>query len=172
MKNITVFLLFFIAFLLQSTVFLHFRIIGHAPNLLLCLVISISFLFKENPVILFGVLFGLLQDICFSHLIGPTALAFLILAVFTGYAKGILHRDSIISVLIIALAGTVLYQLLCFGIMTVFGGNYAFTHVIMSLPVLSGYNFGIMLIFYLTIGKSSIRYPQDRYYRGSYFNIE
>ncbi len=172
MKNITVFLLFLSAFLLQSTVFIHLRIIGIAPDLLLCLVVSIAFLFKENIVILLGVLFGLLQDVCFSPLIGPTAIALLILAVFTGYLKGILHKDSMISILIISLTGTVLYQLLCFSIMTVFGGNYAFTHVIMALPVLCGYNFAVMLIIYLTIGRRSIRYPQDRYYRGSYLNIE
>lgn len=172
MKNVSVFLMFAAAFLLQSTLFLHLRVFGAAPNLLLCLVVVMAFLYEGNHAILPGIVFGLLQDLCFSPLIGPAAMIYLLLSVLMGYIRIFLYRDSIPSLFFASLIGTVLYQLFSFGIGAIFGGTYTFLHVIMALPALAAYHFIVMLIFYLIVGRRSIRHPQDRYYKSSRFYIE
>ncbi|MEL7658797.1 MAG: rod shape-determining protein MreD, partial [Bacillota bacterium] len=64
------FLLFFIGFILQSTIMNHIRIFQMSPNLVLCLVVIFSFLYEGYHGIVFGILFGLISDICFAEIIG------------------------------------------------------------------------------------------------------
>ena len=67
---------FLVAFLIQTSLLNIISIKGYTPNLLLCLVVVFSFLYEDGLYgIIFGAVFGLLYDICFSSGRGPTALA-------------------------------------------------------------------------------------------------
>ena len=67
MKHRTVLIFFIAAFLLQSTLVLNFNIAGITPNFILCMTVLFSFLYKGNQGLVFGVIFGLLQDIGFRY---------------------------------------------------------------------------------------------------------
>lgn len=157
-------LFFFIGYLIQSTVMVHFIVFGVSPNLVLCLVILFPFLYGNNQGMVLGILFGLLQDINFSLMIGPSAISYLIVALIMGYIKRLLYRESILTIFFAAAIGTTLYYTLHWIIITIFGGTYHFLYIIKELPILIVYHFLIMVVYYLLIGKKVIRYNQDRYY--------
>ena len=106
------FLLFLFGFLLQSTVFKHLCIMGMSPNITLCLVILLPFLYGGKQGAVLGILFGLLQDLCFGLVIGPMAITYFLIALAMGRLRYTFYRDSLLSIFIAAVTGTVLYVLL------------------------------------------------------------
>ena len=69
-------ILFTIAFLIQASLLNLVSIGGVTPNLLLCLVVVFSFLYEDELYgIIFGAVFGVAYDICFSSVTGYTAIA-------------------------------------------------------------------------------------------------
>ena len=159
-------MIFFIAaFLLQSTLVLNFNIAGITPNFILCMTVLFSFLYKGNQGLVFGVIFGLLQDIGFSILIGPSAILYFLIALLMSEIRHYLYRDSILNLFFVSIMGTGLYYVIYWLILMIFKSNYSFIYMIKGLPVLLVFNFIIMVAFYLAVGKRDIRYPRDRYYK-------
>lgn len=165
MKNLSVYLMFTGAFLAQATLFPHLRFFGVTPNLLLCLVVLVTFFYENDQAILPGILFGLLQDLCFSPLIGPAPIAYFFVAILMGFIRILLYRDSIPAIFIASLVGTVVFQLISFGLSSMFGGTYEFLYVMKALPALSAYHFVITLLFYLAIRRRILRHSRNSYYR-------
>ncbi len=165
MKNRSAFIFFLVGFLLQSTLVQSFSIMGVTPNFLLCLTILFAFLYQGNQGIIFGLIFGLLQDIAFSVLIGPAAILYFLIALLMSEIRHYLYRDSILNLFFASCIGTGLYYLAYWLILMVFKENYSFLYMLKDIPILLGLHFIVMVIFYLTVGKRSIRHPQDRYYK-------
>ena len=153
------FLLFFIGFLLQSTVMRHLAIFGYSPNLLLCLVVVLSFLMPDETALVLGVIFGFLQDVLFSEIVGVTALAFLLIAALVRELKRYLYREHLLSLITITLTGTILHAFVVWGIMAMFGSNLSIAPVALSLTVLIPYQFAVVWVMHRFLVKKM------RYYR-------
>lgn len=153
------FLLFFVGFLLQSTVMRHLAIFGYSPNLLLCLVVVLSFLLPDETAIVLGVIFGFLQDVLFSEIVGVTALAFLLIAALVRELKRYLYREHLLSLVSIALIGTILHAFVVWGVMVMFGSKLSLVPVALSLTVLYPYQFAVVWALYFFLVK------KIRYYR-------
>ncbi len=165
MKHGIVLIFFIAAFLLQSTLVLNFNIAGITPNLILCMTVLFSFLYNGNQGLVFGVIFGLLQDISFSILIGPSAILYFLIALLMSEIRHYLYRDSILNLFFVSAMGTGLYYVIYWLILMVFKSNYSFIYMMKGLPILLVFHFIIMVVFYLAVGKRHIRYPRDRYYK-------
>lgn len=159
-------------FLLQSTMVLHFSIAGVTPNLLLCLTVLFSFLYPGNQGALMGVVFGLLQDIAFSILIGPSAMLYFLIALLMAEVRHYLYRDSILNLFFAASIGTGLYYPAFWLILMVFKGNYSFLYMLKDIPVLLILHFAFAAAFYLTVGKRAVRHPEDRYFKSRRMYID
>lgn len=162
------FLLFFIAFILQTTVMNHFAIFQISPNLILCFVVIFSFLYEGYHGIIFGILFGLMNDICFAEIIGISSISYFAVALICIEMKRYLYKDSVISVLIVSSIGTVVYVLFCWSVYKMLGNGFEFLYVIKKEAVLLIYNTVITLIIYHFVSRSVIKHRGDRYmYRGN-----
>lgn len=157
------FLLFFIGFLLQSTVMRHLAIFGYSPNLLLCLVVVLSFLMPDETALVLGVIFGFLQDVLFSEIVGVTALAFLLIAALVRELKRYLYREHLLSLITITLTGTILHAFVVWGIMAMFGSNLSIAPVALSLTVLIPYQFAVVWAMHRFLVKKM------RYYRAYHY---
>ncbi|GAB1477006.1 hypothetical protein MASR2M70_18420 [Bacillota bacterium] len=166
MKYRNAFLFFLAAFLLQSTLVTSFGIMGITPNFILCMTVIFSFLYKGNQGLVFGVIFGLLQDIGFSILIGPSSMIYFFIALLMSEIRHYLYRDSILNLFFASAIGTGLYYPVHWLVLRVFRGNYRFVFMLKSLPLLFLFHFIIITVFYIAVGKRSIRHPRDRYYKG------
>lgn len=159
------FLLFFAAFLLQSTVLIHFRILGVTPNLILCLVVVLSFLQGESQAAVYGIIFGLLQDICFGQLIGIASMGYFLVVLGIFFIKHLLYQDNIISTLVMTIASTVAYNLIYWGILYVFEAHYHFVYMIKTLPIQMIWNCFVTAGYYLAVRRRLEKNPRDRYVR-------
>lgn len=83
-RTITVSILIFVCFLLQSSVFTNFDLGGITPNLLIVLTASFGFMRGEKEGLFIGFVCGLLMDIFFSEYIGMYALVYMYIGFFNG----------------------------------------------------------------------------------------
>lgn len=100
-------LLFLAAFILQSGVVNFISIMGRTPNLILALVIVLSFLYENELYgFVWGAVFGVLYDICFGIVIGESAIPLVIVALIIFCLDGIYNVENYLNLSIIA-AGTI-----------------------------------------------------------------
>ena len=162
------FLIFFIGFILQSTVFNYFGIFHMSPNIILCLVVIFAFLYEGNHGIIFGIIFGIINDICFAEIIGISSISLFSVALICIEMKRYLYKDSIVSVTIVSTMGTIIYTLLYWGIYRMLGNGADFLYVVEKEAILLIYNIVITLIIYHFVSRSVIKHRGDRYmYRGN-----
>lgn len=163
MKYRYAFLYFLAAFLLQSTVLIHFSVFGIAPNLVLCLTACFSFLYEKPYGMVMGVLFGLLLDLCFGPVIGVAALSLFLAALSLGFLRGYLYQESVLSMFFAALISTVVYEAVYFICLLVLGMGYQILYVLKYLPVLVIWHSLILIGIYFLTSRRMDKYPNDRY---------
>lgn len=157
------FLLFLGAFLLQSTILNHVRFLGVTPNLILGVVIVLAFLYDGYQGVLGGVIFGLIQDLCFGEILGIASMAYFIVGLSTFLIKRLLYRDNVLSILFVTISSTVCYHFIYWAILLLFDGHYYFLYMAKALPISIIYNSICTIIYYLIIGKKLEKNPKDRY---------
>ena len=117
---------------------------------------------------IYGMIFGLVTDICFAQIIGIAAMSYLIVALLCLELKHYLYKDSIISVLIVTLTGTVAYPLFYWSVTKLLGDAVVFSTVAKIGAVQLIYHSVITWILYLIFSRNVIKHRSDRYiYRGS-----
>lgn len=162
------FLIFFIAFILQTTVMNYFRVFQMSPNLILCLVVIFSFLYEGYHGIFLGLVFGFVSDICFAEIIGIAAICNFSVALICIGLKRYLYKDSRISVSIVSVVGTIVYALLYWSISRMLGTSADFLYVLEKQAVLLIYHIIVVLAVYQAVSRSVIKHRGDRYmYRGN-----
>jgi len=154
---------FLTAFIIQTTLIHHMAILDVAPNLILILVIAFSFLFDEKHGIVFGILFGLLQDVFFAPVIGISALCYFLVSLGIGEVRRYLYRDNILSVAFIAFGGTLGYYVLFWILSAMFGSIYQITSLLGRLPLEMLLNMMILMVVYWFIVRKVIKYRGFKY---------
>ena len=92
-RAITLFLLIFVNFILQSTLF-GFHDMSHVtPNLLLILVMSFGLMRGRKEGMLVGFFSGFFVDAVFNSVFGP----FMFLYMIIGYINGFLHKNYVVE---------------------------------------------------------------------------
>lgn len=162
MKHRYIFLLFLAAFLLQSSFVLNFGFMGLAPNFILCMTILFSFYYEGNVVLVFPLIFGLLLDINFSILNGPSAIILALIALAMNPLKNYFYKESILNVLMISTIGTLMYYGLSWAVIRTFKGIYAFTYMAKNIPVLLLMNTLVMLVLYFAVAKRLIAIDRNK----------
>lgn len=163
MKLRYIFLLFFAAFLLQSTLLNHLSLFGVTPNLILCLVVLLSFWLTGYGTMAAGIVFGLLQDLCFGELIGGAAICYFLISLCIWLTRHLLYRDNVLSVFFLTLLCTAAYQVLYWALYAVMGGTARFLYAMSILPLLIICNCVVNIAVYFLFRRKLVRYPSDRY---------
>ena len=163
MKYRYAFILYLLAFIVQSSLLQNVSILGVAPNLLLLLTIALSFLFNERYGMIFGIIFGLISDLLFSQVIGVSALSYFLVALSVSSIKKYLYRDNIFSILFISAVGTIFYNALVWSISSIFGGDIGPLYALYKQPIAVVYNSLIMLPFYWFLVRKVIGYRGFKY---------
>lgn len=155
---IIIYILILAAFIIQSTIFSKFTILGCAPNLMLILAFVAGYSRGRIPGLLMGFFGGLCMDVFFSDVIGFNALLLMLL----GYISGIMNRNfntnSIYTPLAVLVLSDFLYCIIyyCawFGLRGKFDILYYLVHIIIPeflLTLIAG------LILYIPLSKLNKR---------------
>jgi rod shape-determining protein MreD len=162
------FLIFIIAFILQTTIMNHFSIFHMSPNLILCLVVIFSFLYPGYHGAIYGIVFGLIVDICYATIIGVSALSNFIVYLICIEMKRHLNKDSMVSVMIASFTGTTVYALLYWSAYKLLGYSYTFLYMLEKEAVLIVYHLIITILIYQVVSRHIIKHRGDRFmYSGS-----
>lgn len=149
MNFLTVFLVFFANFILQSTVLRYFEVFGVIPNTTLIFVIVFSFLIRERYVIYYGVVFGLLQDIFFGQIVGVAAFIYFTIGMAIFEIKRHLYRDTILSSIFLTIIGVTYYHLFYFLFMRLFDTNIGFLYILKNVYLIEiFYDITVSIILY------------------------
>ncbi len=163
MKTRYIFLWFLAAFILQSVFVLSFGIGGHAPNFILCVSIAFAFYYELGPALVFASVFGLLLDVNFSVLTGPSALILPVVVLAMEPLKDFFYKERLINVLMISLVGTVLYYGMQWAVIKLFKGAYSFMYMAGHIPMLLLMNTAVMLVLYFVLARRLIAIDRDKF---------
>ncbi|MBF8984316.1 rod shape-determining protein MreD [Lutibacter sp. B2] len=104
-------------FILQSTIFQYFRILGVLPNTALLIVIVFSILWGEKKGAVIGFITGLLQDILVGSFVGINALIYMLIAYNIGNFQKILFKDTYLTPVFFAIISTSIYHVSYYSVM-------------------------------------------------------
>lgn len=113
-RTITVAILIFVCFLLQSSVFTRLDLGGITPNLLIVLTASFGFMRGDKEGLFIGFICGLLMDIFFSDYLGIYALVYMYIGFFNGKFKKIFYPDDIKLPITLIIFSDLAYGLICY----------------------------------------------------------
>ncbi len=133
-RTITVGILIFVCFLLQSSVFTRLDLGGITPNLLIVLTASFGFMKGEKTGMFIGFVCGLLMDIFFSEYMGLYSLIYLYIGFFNGKFKKIFFPDDIKLPITLIIFSDLIYGLMCyfsFLLRGKFHFGYYFIHIVL-----------------------------------------
>lgn len=164
MKSWKVGLICAIAFIIQSGLVNIFSLWGRTPNLILALVVIFSFLYDNKLYgMISGAILGVLFDICFSQVIGVTAIPLAIVSLIIMMLGGIYNVENIINLAVVSSASIVGYSVLNFVMLKIINNPISFISYMNYMPVSWIGTFIVVLIVYLVLIKDVVKYRrQDR----------
>lgn len=159
-------LLFLAAFFIQPSLLNMINIGGYTPNLLLCLVVILSFLYeKEMYGLVWGAAFGLLYDLCYGYVIGPTPIALAITAIIVLILREYANIENIVSMWIVSAISFVLYYVINWGIYKIAGTPLGIVYALTNSIWIILYSMVVITVLYILLIRRVSRFHKDRYFR-------
>jgi rod shape-determining protein MreD len=125
------------------------KFFGANPNIILVIIVSMSFFISSRTAIIYAGVAGLLEDIFIGAMIGSNFLLLIIVVYLVRTYSSRVIRENIITPLIIVFTSSITYYFLMGAILLIAGKGY-FLNVVYMQNILYGsiYNLMIALIVY------------------------
>jgi rod shape-determining protein MreD len=104
------FLVFFVALILQTTILPILQVDGMIPDLLLVLIIFFALFTGSFWGVVIALTVGLVEDLVGARYLGLSALAGFLIAYLVGYLEGMVYKDNFLLPLLLVFAGTYLFN--------------------------------------------------------------
>ena len=125
-RNITLFLIMLISFVLQTTLFQVLSFGGIAPNLLIIITASYGFMYGKKYGMVVGFICGLLMDIFYGDVIGFYALIYLYVGAANGFFHSVFYQDDVKLPLALITASDLVYCFVCYVLLFMLRGRFDF----------------------------------------------
>lgn len=159
-------LMFLVAFLVQASLLNLIMIFGYTPNLMLCLVIVLSFLYENQMYgVIFGAGFGVLYDICFSSFVGPTGISLVAVAIVILILREYANIENVVNMWIVSTISILIYYALNWGLFHIAGNPIGFVYILKKLPGEYIYSFAVITVLYFILIRKAAKHRKDRYFR-------
>lgn len=140
---------FVIIYLLQSIFFSHFTIAGIMPNIFVILMLFIGLYMGRTMGCIYGIIFGIFIDIWIGKSIGLTSIALALIGILSGAFEKTLSKDSRITVLLMGIIVTIVYEIILYFLQYVtLGINIETLNFVKTLLVEVIYNMLLLIILY------------------------
>ena len=147
--HISLIITFIIIYLLQTVFFSHFTIAGIMPNIFVILMLFIGLYMGRTMGIIYGISFGIFIDIWIGKNMGFTSIALAIFGLLSGVLDKTLSKDSRITVLLMGIISTIVYEVILYFLQYMFLGiNVEVLSFIKILLIEVVYNMLIVIILY------------------------
>ena len=156
---------FLVAFLIQGSLLNMISIAGSTPNLLLGLVVILSFLYdKELYGILYGAGFGILYDICYSDVIGPTPIALVLTSMCVILMRYYANVENSVSMSVVSILSFIIYYIINWGLYSFAGNPIGLGYVLVHSIVPMIYTLAIVFVIYKVLIRDVVKHHRDRYF--------
>ena len=158
MSKIKMAIIFVFATIIQTSLINIFAIFGIVPNLILCLVCVISFLYDNGwKAVGFGMLSMLLVDVVTLSRIGISSLIVLLIGSLVYYIRQKISLESIISPLFLGVSVTILFDSITYLINKLLGSQYTLIYFLSFEIIEIILNVVLVTILYLLMVRNAVR---------------
>lgn len=151
-RRITMLVLIFVAYLLQSTMIRILPLGGVAPNFLIILTSSIGFMKGKKEGMFIGFFSGLILDVLFGGLIGFYAFVYMIVGYLNGFFASIFYPEDVKLPMVLISSSELFYCFIIYIFRFLIQGKlrfgYYFLHIILPEIV---YTIFVTIIIYKVI---------------------
>lgn len=134
-RKITVFLIIFVCFLLQTTLFQALALASISPNFLIVVVSSFGFMRGRKEGMYIGFFAGLVFDAFYGTIFGFYALVFM----YVGYCNGMFHKfffpDDIKLPMLLISCSDIVYNVAVYVLKFMFRGQFHFGYYLLHVIV-------------------------------------
>ncbi|MEG0919453.1 MAG: rod shape-determining protein MreD [Anaerovoracaceae bacterium] len=158
MSKIKMAIIFVFATIIQTSIINIFDVFGIVPNLILCLVCVIAFLYDNGwKSIGFGMVSLLLIDVVTLSRIGISSLFILLIGAFVYYVRQKISLESIISPIFLGITGTILFDAITYLTNRLLGSQYTVIYFLKFEIIEIILNVILMTILYLIMVRNAVR---------------
>ncbi len=153
-RKITIFLIIFVCFLLQTTLFQALSLASISPNLLIVVVSSFGFMRGRKEGMYIGFIAGFVFDAFYGPILGFYALVYM----YVGYCNGMFRKfffpDDIKLPMLLISASDIVYNVAVYVLKFLFRGQFHFVYYLfhIMIPELV-YTLVVMILLYPALLK-------------------
>ncbi len=134
-RKITVFIIIFVCFLLQTTLFQALALASISPNILIVVVSSFGFMRGRKEGMYIGFVTGLLFDVFYGTILGFYAMVFM----YVGYCNGMFRKfffpDDIKLPMLLISGSDIVYNIAVYILKFLFRGQFHFTYYLLHIII-------------------------------------
>ena len=123
-RNIILFFVIIIGFVLQTTLFQALSFGSIAPNILIIITASYGFMYGKQYGIMVGFICGLLMDVFYGDVLGFYALIYLYIGAANGFFHSIFFQEDIRLPLLLIAASDLVYSFVCYVLLYLLRGRF------------------------------------------------
>ena len=158
-------LMFLISYIVQCTLLNIVAIGGYTPNLLLACAIVLTFLYDGQPYgMVMGAIFGLLYDISYGLVVGPTALSVIAVCFLVRILRYSANVENIINMFLTGTFSIVLYYVADWLLMMLTGLRPSVMRSLYTMLFAGMYTLLAVIIIYLILRKKIIKHRRENYF--------
>lgn len=147
--HISLIITFVIIYLLQSTFFSHFTIVGIMPNIFVILMLFIGLYLGRTMGVIYGIVYGIFIDIWIGKSLGLTSIALALVGLTSGILEKTLSKDSRMTILLMGIISTIIYEVILYVMQyMIFRINVEVLSFIKVLLIEVVYNVLLIIILY------------------------
>lgn len=121
---ISIFLVFFLIYFLQSNFFIWFTIAGVKPNLFVILVLFLGLFAGKRVGISLGVILGIILDLLIGKSVGITGIMLGIVGMIGGYFDKNFSKESRLTIMLMVIGATMVFEI----------GSYVINCMVLKIP--------------------------------------
>jgi rod shape-determining protein MreD len=134
-RNIILFFVILIGFVLQTTLFKALSFGGISPNILIIITATYGFMFDKKYGMVVGFICGLLMDIFYGSVLGFYALIYMYIGAANGAFHSIFYQDDIKLPLALIMASDFVYSFVCYVLLFLLRGRFNFIYYLKNIIV-------------------------------------
>lgn len=164
--NLTLILIGFVIYFLQSNFFSWFTIAGIKPNLFVIYILFIGLFGTKSMTVIYSSIFGVVLDLIFKERVGVNLIGLIIVGVIAIIFNKNFSKDSRMTIIFMVFASTVVFELISYFMNYIlYSINLEILYFIRILVIEIIYNVLIVTIIYPLIQKFG--YYIENEYKGN-----
>lgn len=164
--NISLVLIVFVIYFLQSNFFNWFTISGVMPNVFVIFVLFVGLFANKTMGVVYGVFTGLIWDFSIGRQVGINAVCLGIIGLIAVVFDKNFSKDSRATIMFMTLGETIIFEIISYIVnYAIFNTNVEFINFMKILAIESIYNIILVIILYPLIQKFG--YYIENEYKGN-----